>query len=134
VPAKRAPQQHERRARAVGERHRHQSQLADLVLGKTDEQIVRQRGKCVPKRLARMAARIEAELHLEPRQASAKDGHARRLRVQRLAGPQARMDRKRGDLPAASNGRHDEVERNAAVNARQAIGFGNQRRGPPCSK
>ncbi len=103
--------------------------MLDLLGPQVDEQVARQRGEGVAKRLAVMAARLEAEFLLELVELAAKQRHLLDRRGQRLAGPQAGMDADAGD-PALLAQRHDdEVERHPPVNRRAQIRLGHQRLG-----
>src|SRR6476659_7523373 len=77
--------------------------------------------------LAAMSPWVEAEIVVERVEAAAKDWHLFRRRSQRLAGPQAGVDANARDLALVADRNDDQVERDAAMNARLALGFGEQR-------
>src|SRR5687768_11120501 len=78
-------------------------------------------------RFPRMTLGIEAEIPVELLETAAQDRHFLGRQGQRLAGPQAGMDADAGDLAAFAQRNDDEVERDAAMNGRVALGLGEQR-------
>jgi len=117
----------ERRPGPVGERHGGRDELSHRLDAEADQEVVRQGGDGVAKRLAAMAGRIEAELALELLEPPAKQRHFLDRGAQRLAGPQAGMDSDADDLAAFPDGHDDEVERHPAVDRGPALGLGEER-------
>src|SRR4029079_19339733 len=80
----------------------------------------------VAQRLSQMALGVEFEILVELLKLPAKNRNFLGRNAQRFAGPQARMDTDRLDLSLAER-HHHEIERNAAVDRRAALGLGHQR-------
>ena len=129
MPTERRLHDHQFRARPIGEAHRGERELLQLVGLKRSDQIMRQRGQRVGQRLAGMALGIEPEFRLQLRQARAQHRDRLRRGAQRRAGPQPGMDRQPLDrAPGAAHRDEHEVERHLTVNGRDQVGFEQQRR------
>ena len=86
-----------------------------------------QGGQGMDQRLAGMTLRIEIELVHQRGQRRAQHRHLVRRRRQARTGPHAGMDGERLDLLALAHGHDDEVEQHQAMDARQAVGFDDER-------
>ncbi len=78
-------------------------------------------------RLARVALRSDAKLCGQVFQLAAQHRHAIGRGGERVAGPDAGMDRQRDDLALVDDRSDEQVDRHHAMDARDAVGFDHQR-------
>ena len=117
----------QRRARPVGKRHRHHYQRAHGFVIDGDQQVARQGRNRVAQRLAGMALGVEAEILVELLQPLAEHRHLLRREAQGFTGPQPGMHADARDLVLVAERDDDQVERDAAMDRRLALGLGHQR-------
>ena len=133
VPLERRHDQREARPRAVDQRHHRGRHAREVVVGEADHQVVRQHGQRVDQRLGVVAPGLEARAARRSRGELAAQ-HAGRcsggVASAALVQIPAWTD-SAATLPSSTH-RHDEqVERHAAVDAREAVGLDDQRRARP---
>ena len=115
------------RAWTVCQAHHRGGDAGDVVIGKADDHVVRQRGERMDQRLVVMAAGREIQPVHDGFQLLPQDRHGIGLGNQRGAGPDAGMHAQRFHT-ALFHQRHDEqVQRHAPVHVRKTVGLHDQR-------
>ena len=127
VPGKRGLHHRQLGPRPVGQAHHRGDDAFEVVGLEPDHQIVREGAQRMHQRLAGMAAGIEIELGDQLAEPRTQDGNLGRRGRQRGAGPDAGMDRQRGDLALLSDGNDEQVERDLAVDLAQPVRLDDQR-------
>src|SRR5215203_224675 len=78
-------------------------------------------------RLAAMPLGVESEVPVEPLQTLAQDRYLLRRDAQGFAGPESGVDANAAHFALLADRHDNQVERNAAMHCRLALGFGHQR-------
>ena len=114
--------------RPVNQAHHRGGDALQVILGKADQQVVRQCMQCMDQRLAGMALGREAEAGHQVRQLRAHPRHLGRRGGQPRAGPDPGMDRQAIELALFEHRNDEQVERSAAVDIADRVGLDHQQR------